>query len=187
VFKRDRDYSVKMQAALLTKELIQRTPPLSGKTIKKIVEARGFQLRNPETEVLGSRKIGERAILRDRKRIGRKTGLRGKALELEVAKRQKRVGQAKSGWIKGHVAAGGKRPSSGGWLGRHGDRYGDGVVRVTGGKVEFNAGNSSEWAALGEAPRIVRQSIARRERAMANQIKRALEKQWGRGAGSFIR
>ena len=57
-------------------------------------------------------------------------------------------------------------------------------MTITRNRIDFLAVNESSWAGLGEAPRIVLASVARRERAMANQIKRALEKRFGKGAGA---
>lgn len=181
--RRDAAEVGRSQFLLLCKELTKRTPPLSGKAIAKIVEARGYSLKQPELATLRERQIGDRAIERDRNKIARQTGLEGDELRDEIARRKANVGRAKAGWQPGFARAGGRLPGKGTWIGRHGTSQGSGTVTLTKDRFVFEGLNTSQWAGLGEAPRIVLQSIARRERAMASQTRRALEKRYGRGAG----
>ncbi len=187
VFGRERDVEVKAQARLLSRELIQRTPPLDGKVIAKILDARGQSFRNPEAEQLKARAIGERAVERDRRKKAVGSGMSREERDADVKLHQAHVGRAKAGWTPSFVKSGGKAPSSGGWIGRHGNGQGYVVSIVDKDKILFEMVNTSSWASLSETARIVRESVARRERAMENQIKRALEKTFGRGAGAAYR
>lgn len=187
VFRRSRDVEVKAQALLLARELIKRTPPLDGKTIAKVVKSRGQELRNPETEQLKAKQIGERAIARDRSRKLKGKGLKKEEIQQDIEKRQANVGRAKAGWMPSFVKAGGKRPSPNGWIGRHSDTHGAAVELVSNGVILFELINRSSWASVSETARVIRESIARRERAMANQIRNALEKTFGKGAGASFR
>lgn len=56
------------QTRLLGKELIERTPPFSGKAIKKMTEARGFHLL-ADIEDLGAKKVGERRVEKDIRKV----------------------------------------------------------------------------------------------------------------------
>jgi hypothetical protein len=56
------------QTRLLGKELIDRTPPFSGKAIKKMTEARGFHLLD-DIEDLTAKKVGERRVEKDIRKV----------------------------------------------------------------------------------------------------------------------
>ena len=77
VFGMGREEAFKLESKLLALELIKRTPPFSGKSIVKMLAAQGKSLtwRNVEVEELSARKVGERRVEKDiRKMI---LGVRG--------------------------------------------------------------------------------------------------------------
>ncbi|MGN6552529.1 MAG: hypothetical protein ACTHLW_02190 [Verrucomicrobiota bacterium] len=59
------------QAALLAKELVDRTPPFSGKAVKRMLEARGTSLswRNMEIEDMSAKAVGERRVEKDIRKV----------------------------------------------------------------------------------------------------------------------
>lgn len=183
VFKQGRDEAVKQQAGLLAKELIARTQPVSGKVIKKQVTSRGFELRDPEMESLTARRIGERAVEKDRRKKLRGKGMTGAAIKADIEAHKKRVGMAKAGWVPSLVRSGGAAPSRGGWIGRHGSSQGSSVLLSSEGRVVFELINRSSWGNSKYVGDVVTRSLAGRERAMAGDIRRQLDRTIGKGAG----
>lgn len=59
----------KVQAKLLCHELIQRTPPFAGKSIVKMLGAQGKVLRETDIEDLSAKKVGERRVEKDIRRV----------------------------------------------------------------------------------------------------------------------
>ena len=66
-----RDEAFRIEGRLLAKELIDRTPPFSGKVIKKILGSQGTSLTNANADIdnLTARKVGERRVEKDIKKI----------------------------------------------------------------------------------------------------------------------
>ena len=71
VFGIDRREAFEIEGRLLAKEMIARTPPFSGKSIVKILGTQGASLsrQNADIENLTARKVGERRVTKDIKRI----------------------------------------------------------------------------------------------------------------------
>jgi hypothetical protein len=59
------------QTRLLGREMIDRTPPFSGKAIKKMLGAQGKSIgwRDAEIEDLGAKKVGERRVEKDIRKV----------------------------------------------------------------------------------------------------------------------
>ena len=71
VFGMGREEAFRLEAKLLAEELIQRTPPFSGKAVAKMLAAQGKSLSegNLEIKEMTARKVGERAVEKDIRRI----------------------------------------------------------------------------------------------------------------------
>lgn len=63
------DEAFRNQCRLLAAELIKRTPPFSGKTIKKIVDSRNRVLHDPEIEHMSALAVGKRRVELDIRKI----------------------------------------------------------------------------------------------------------------------
>lgn len=196
-YRKERDKEVATQARLLCKELIGLTPPRSGKQIKKQLTSQGKRMRHPENELLSAKRVGQLAVERDRRKIARKMGLTApsgriltdresqRKLNAEVLRRQKNVGKAKAGWTPSFIKAGGKAPSAGGWIGRHGNKEGTAVRITNRGKIMFELTNHSSWVSEGEGERIILAAYSRRGQAMARQLRRAIKETWRKGGMSI--
>lgn len=59
--------AIKMQTRLLGAEIAKRTPPMSGKDVKRMLAARGTSIgwRDAEIESMTARKVGERRVEKD--------------------------------------------------------------------------------------------------------------------------
>jgi len=77
VFGMGRQEAFKLEAKLLADELIRRTPPFSGKALVKMLGAQGKSLshRNVEIEEMSAKKVGERRVEKDIRRVIK--GVRG--------------------------------------------------------------------------------------------------------------
>ena len=66
-----RDEAFKVEGRLLAKELIDRTPPYSGKVVQKILGSQGKSLSRQSADIsnLTARKVGERRVEKDIKRV----------------------------------------------------------------------------------------------------------------------
>lgn len=259
VFDKDRIQTFSSQAALLLREIIQRTPPQDGKAIRKIMDAGGksWKFKDSQTGSMKARQIGMARVAKDSAKLfyrvanwertgkpagdyvflhsrpdgitavapdlyepsptvawmkavrGRHRGNRGgikwttrgeqvssklfvvkkypvsaQVYDEGVAAAQKSVGKAKGGWVDALTKLKAKLPPR--WISQFA-RYGRGRVKITKTGFEMEQVNNSPWANRGDDERVVASSIARRERAMANQIRKALEKNFGRGAGAAFR
>lgn len=64
-----RDEAFETQGRLLCGELIQRTPPFSGKTIKKMIDARGVILTDTDIQDLSALAVGKRRVEKDIRKV----------------------------------------------------------------------------------------------------------------------
>ena len=71
--KKDLADAFKIQARLLAKELMDRTPPFSGKTVQKMLLARGSSLSHRNADIaeedMTAKQVGERRVEKDIRRV----------------------------------------------------------------------------------------------------------------------
>lgn len=175
-FNQSRDDAVKQQANLLAKELIARTQPLSGKTINKILSSQEKTFKDPGMIDMRAKEIGERAVIRDRRKKLKGKGLTGQQIQKDVEAHKVRVGMAKAGWVPSLKRSGELFPKVANWISRHGNTQGAAVVLTDNNRVVFELINRSSWGASKYVGRVVLESIAGRERAMEADIRRQIER-----------
>lgn len=105
------------------------------------------------------------------------------ARKADLAKRQRDVGIAKSGWAVAVLRLGGR---AAGWITRHGSRFGRLIDRRDAPNPSITLENTSPWANRGEADRAVQFAMNSRARSITSKLDREL-RQKARRIGFLVK